>query len=185
MFDHDLQNLLKDKFDTEDVVNKFDIEDNKFEEKFGISKAKFFKDGKIKINRFVPLLINTGHIEITIPFIRLKCPKCGDILKIEDTEEKTQKVVCKKCKSIFILIEKPDKSNSLFIPEEFKNIQFPSSIEKEAIKIIHIEKFIGRPLGISQICISDRSIDEANQNVIILISHKLDTFLSHFYLVKK
>jgi hypothetical protein len=190
MFGFDLRNLVKGKFDfnnDSNIIKKFDIDSSNFEEKFGIPKAKFFENGKIKINRFIPLLIYTGHFEITVPLIQYRiepfeCPICGNVIMTEDTKEKAQKVVCKKCKSIFKLIEKSDKNNLSTVPEEFKNIQFPSSIEKEAIKKIHREKFIGRPIGISYICISDRSIEKVNQDSISQILHKLDLFLSpQFY----
>ena len=39
--------------------------------------------------------------------LRLKCPKCGNIIEIEETGEKAQRVVCDKCGGMFILKDKP------------------------------------------------------------------------------
>ena len=48
---------------------------------------------------------------------RLKCPKCGNIIEIEYTGEKDQRVVCNKCDSRFILRDKPK--------EEYEKIEEP------------------------------------------------------------
>ena len=102
---------------------------------------------------------------------RLKCPKCGNVIEIEYTGEKDQRVVCDKCGSRFILRDKPK--------EEYEKIEEPfkrDSREKE--KKTRVFDNLGDPDN--PINIFEKKIQENENKVERKIPEKQKMGISNF-----
>ena len=72
--------------------------------------------------------------------LRLKCPKCGNIIEIEDTGERPLRVVCGKCGGRFIMREKKEGKKKAEAPKEIserkKDYRKPKEESRRNTKII-------------------------------------------------